>query len=125
MDICHLYDYEHQARIGAREYAKENCENIKRAMFNNSILRIWTEDGNVHQTFENLTLTTVIKKKVESNGFIIEEDETLKISMPEGTIIIWDENDGFIVPQCQMCTIEELKEELNDIDEIYNPKEEN
>lgn len=48
MDICHLYDYERQARIDAREYAKENCENIKRVIFNNSSLIIWTEDGTVH-----------------------------------------------------------------------------
>lgn len=48
MDVCHVYGYDCKARIGAREYAKENCETIKRVMFNNSILRIWTEDGNVH-----------------------------------------------------------------------------
>lgn len=48
MDICHLFDYERSARIGAREYAEKYCENIKRVMFNNSNLRIWTEDGNVH-----------------------------------------------------------------------------
>lgn len=55
MDICHLYDYENKARIGAREYAKENCENIKRVMFNNSSLRIWTEDGNIHHFMSRLT----------------------------------------------------------------------
>lgn len=48
MDICHLYDYEHDARIDAREYTEKHWENIKRIMFNNSSLRIWTEDGNVH-----------------------------------------------------------------------------
>lgn len=48
MDICHLYDCEHQARMAAREYAQENCENIKRVVFNNSSNKIWTEDGNVH-----------------------------------------------------------------------------
>lgn len=48
MDICHLYDYEHRAREGAREYAKEHCENIKKVVVNNSGLTIWTEDGNVH-----------------------------------------------------------------------------
>lgn len=48
MDICHLYDYEHQARMGAREYAQEHCEEVKRVMFNNANLRIWTEDANVH-----------------------------------------------------------------------------
>lgn len=48
MDVCHLYDYEHQASIGAREYAKENCKYIKKVMLNNSSLRIWTKDGNIH-----------------------------------------------------------------------------
>ena len=48
MDICHLYDYAHQAGIGAREYARDNCENIKRVMLQPNFNRIWTEDGNIH-----------------------------------------------------------------------------
>lgn len=48
MDICHLYDYEYQARIDARKYAKEHYEDIKRVVLNNSSLRIWTKDGNTH-----------------------------------------------------------------------------
>lgn len=48
VDICHLYDYENQARIGAIEYAKENCENIKRVIITNSEKMIWTEDGDIH-----------------------------------------------------------------------------
>lgn len=83
-----------------------------------------TEDGRVHQEFENLTLTTHIKHEVESNGFTISETSELVIKMPEGTILIWDEGEGFIVPQCQMCTLDELKEEITDIQEIYNQKEE-
>ena len=79
-----------------------------------------TEDGRVHQTFENLTLTTKIKTLVENAGFTIEEESELIIKMPEGTILIWDEGNGFIVPQCQMCTLEELQEEIKDIQEIYN-----
>lgn len=46
MDICHLYTYEYQARIGAKEYAQDNCENIKWVMLSN--LKIWTKDGNIH-----------------------------------------------------------------------------
>ena len=79
-----------------------------------------TEDGRVHQSFKDLTLTTVIKTKVENAGFVIEEDSTVKVTMPEGTILIWDEGEGFILPQCQMCTLEELEEEIKDIEEIYN-----
>lgn len=82
-----------------------------------------TEDGRVHQTFENLTLTTNIKTLVENAGFTIEEESKLTIKMPEGTILIWDEGEGFIVPQCQMCTLEELQEEIKDIHEIYNPED--
>lgn len=78
-----------------------------------------TEDGRVHQTFENLTLTTHIKNEVENGGFIIKETSELVIKMPEDTILIWDEGEGFIVPQCQMCTLSELQEEIKDIQEIY------
>jgi len=82
-----------------------------------------TEDGRVHQTFENLTLTTIIKSKVENAGFSIEEESKVVVKMPEGTILVWDEGEGFILPQCQMCTLDELAEEIKDIDEIYNNKE--
>lgn len=82
-----------------------------------------TEDGRVHQTFEDLTLTTTIKSKVENSGFSIEEDSTIKVKMPEGTILIWDEGEGFIVPQYQMCTLDELTQEIKDIEEIYDNEE--
>lgn len=79
-----------------------------------------TDDGRVHQEFENLTLKTYINHEVESNGFVINEKSELTIKMPEETILIWDEGEGFIVPQCQMCSLEELEEEIKDIKEIYN-----
>lgn len=81
-----------------------------------------TEDGRVHQTFKNLTLTTKIKNKVEDGGFTIEEESKLIVKVPEGTILVWDEGEGFIIPQCQMCTLDELQEEIEDIKEIYNPE---
>ena len=78
-----------------------------------------TEDGTVEQEFKDLTLTTRIKKVIEQGGFKIEEESTMKVTMPEGTILIWNEQEGFIVPQYQMCTLEELKEEIKDVEEIY------
>lgn len=85
-----------------------------------------TEDGTIKQTFKDLILTTTIKKELEQGGFKIEEESTMKVTVPEGTILIWSEQEGFIVPQYQMCTLEELKEEIKDIEEIYKeePKEE-
>lgn len=83
-----------------------------------------TEDGTVTQEFKDLTLTTTIKKEMEQGGFKIVEESTVKVTMPEGTVLIWNEQEGFIVPQYQMCTLEELKEEINDIENIYNGEEE-
>lgn len=82
-----------------------------------------TEDGTVEQEFKDLTLTTTIKKEMEQGGFKIVEDSTMKVTVPEGTILIWNEQEGFIVPQYQMCTLEELKEEINNIEAIYNEED--
>lgn len=78
-----------------------------------------TEDGTVKQEFKDLTLTTKIKKEIEQGGFKIVEESTMKVTVPEGTILIWNEQEGFIVPQYQMCTLEELKEEIDEVIDIY------
>jgi hypothetical protein len=82
-----------------------------------------TEDGTVTQEFKDLTLTTRIKKEMEQGGFKIVEESTMTVTMPEGTVLIWNEQEGFIVPQYQMCTLEELKEQIKDIEEIYNEEQ--
>ena len=82
-----------------------------------------TEDGTVEQHFENLTLTTKIKKEVEmneDNPYGIKEETTVSVTVLEGTILIWDENEGFIVPKTIMTTLDELKKEIDSIGNIYN-----
>jgi len=111
--------------MGKVEYytIKPNLKQIYgKKVFKDTEFKEKTEDGRVHQTFKDLTLTTKIKSKVENAGFTIKEDTTLTIKVPEGTILVWDEGEGFIIPQCQMCTLEELEEEIIDMKEIYNPK---
>lgn len=78
-----------------------------------------TEDGTVTQEFKNLTLTTKTMRKETLGKIEIEEESTIKIKVPSGTILIWNENDGFIVPQYQMCTLEEIEEDIKNIEEIY------
>lgn len=81
-----------------------------------------TENGQVTQHFENLTLTTNILKEVEMDGdhpYGIKEETTITVKVPENTILIWNEEEGFIVPQTQMTTLEELKKTIDDIDGIY------
>ena len=81
-----------------------------------------TEDGTVEQEFKNLTLTTRIKKSNTVGEYEISEESIMTVKVPEGTILIWNEQEGFIVPQFQMCTLDQLKEEINDMQEIYNPE---
>lgn len=82
-----------------------------------------TEDGTVTQTFKDLVLTTNIKKEIEQGGFKIEEESTMKVTVPEGTILIWNEQEGFIVPQYQMCTLEDVEEDIKNIREIYEQEQ--
>ncbi len=79
-----------------------------------------TEDGRVNQSFKNLTLTTHVKSKTKQGKFEIEEDSTMKIKVPEGTIFLWDEKQGFVIPQYVPTTLEDLKKEIEDIQQIYN-----
>ena len=82
-----------------------------------------TEDGRVTQEFKDLVLTTHVKSEIEQGGFKIEEESTMKVTVLEGTILVWNEQEGFIVPQFQMCTLEELEEDIKNIKEIYNQEE--
>lgn len=79
-----------------------------------------TENGKVKQTFKNLVLTTNVKNKTKQGNFEIEENSTMKIKVPEGTVLLWDENQGFVIPQYVPTTLEDLKKEIEDIQEIYN-----
>ena len=81
-----------------------------------------TEDGTVEQHFENLTLTTKTKREAEATEerpIGVKEEITMEVTVPEGTILIWDESEGFIVPQTQMTTLDELKKEIDSIKDIY------
>lgn len=78
-----------------------------------------TEDGTVEQVFKDLTLTTTIKREAEQGDYKIVEESKVTVTMPEGTILIWNEQEGFIVPQYQMTTLDDLKNEIDEIKEIY------
>lgn len=82
-----------------------------------------TENGTIRQHFENLTLTTRIKKKYKANvnnPYEFTEKSEIKIKVPEGSILIWSEEEGFILPQYQMCELSDIEKEIKDIKDIYN-----
>lgn len=88
----------------------------------------WTEDKKVHQTLNNLELVTEIhdtkKISILVNGEEknIEMEETSKIiqKLVTGIILIWDEMQGYIIPNYQMATLEEVEEDLKAMKEVYN-----
>ena len=90
----------------------------------------YTEDKTVHQTLKNLVLTTEINKENEFEGVKSTEHSILTQELPEGTILIWNELDGYIMPNVAVYKMKDLEEEIKQIKEIYkdntdmNPKEE-
>lgn len=86
----------------------------------------YTEDKRVHQTLKNCILTTYITNEEKGSVYgvkekVITKEETKIIqTIPEGVILIWSEKSGYIIPDIQMTTLEELKKEINEISNIYN-----
>ena len=85
----------------------------------------YTEDKKVHQTLKNCILTTYITNEEQGSVYgvneqVITKEETKIIqTLPEGVILIWSEKSGYIIPDIQMTTLDELSKEISDIQEIY------
>ena len=80
---------------------------------------------------ENGVLTTTIKDerkiKLLADGKEIEiesqEESTIVQKIPTGVILIWDEMQGYIIPQYQMATLDEIEDDLKAMKEVYNSTE--
>ena len=89
----------------------------------------YTEDKSVHQTLKDLVLTTEIKRESEYNDVKSTEESKMTQELPEGTILIWNELDGYIIPNVAVYKMKDLEEEIKEIKKIYknntdmNPKE--
>jgi hypothetical protein len=79
----------------------------------------YTDDKTVHQTLKDLIFTTEINKESEYNGVKSTEKSILTQELPEGTILIWNEATGYILPDRQVYKLKDLKEEINQIEDIY------
>lgn len=78
-----------------------------------------TDDKSVHQTLKDLVLTTEIKRESEYQGVKSTEYSKLTQELPENTILIWNEQQGYIIPDKQVYKLKDLKEEIAQIEEIY------
>ena len=93
----------------------------------------WTENKKVHQIMENGVLTTYINEErtitILGNGkeenVISKEESKIVQEIPTGVILIWDEEQGYIIPQYQMATLDEIEAELLAMKEVYNDSQGN
>ena len=80
----------------------------------------YTEDKTVHQTLKDLKLTTEITRETEYNGIKSTEKSVLTQELPENIILIWDMQQGYMIPDRQVYKLNELKEEIKQVEEIYS-----
>lgn len=93
----------------------------------------WTENKKVHQVMENGVLTTYINEErtitILGNGkeekVVSKEESKIVQEIPTGVILIWDEEQGYIIPQYQMATLDEIEAELLAMKEVYNDSQGN
>lgn len=78
-----------------------------------------TDDKTVHQTLKDLVLTTEINKESEYAGVKSTEYSKLTQELPEGIVLIWNEQQGYIIPDRAVYKLKDLKEEIGEIEEIY------
>ena len=78
-----------------------------------------TENGEIHQTLKDCVLTTEINREW-THGDIKNTLRSVQTEeLPEGTIIIWSELQGYIVPNVPMYKLRELEEDIRAVKEVY------
>lgn len=79
----------------------------------------YTDDKTVHQTLKDLVLTTEINK--ESKYLDVKSTEYSKLTqeLPEGIVLIWNEGQGYVIPDKQVYKLKDLKEEIKQVEDIY------
>lgn len=88
-----------------------------------------TDNKEVKQTLKDLVLTTEINKEWEYNGVKSTLHSVQTEELQEGTILLWSELDGYIIPAQAVYKLKDLEEEITLIKETYkdntdiNPKE--
>ena len=78
-----------------------------------------SENGEIHQTLKNCVLTTEINKEWQQGDIKNTYHSVQTEVLPEGTIIIWSEAEGYIVPNVPMYKLKDLEAEIKEIKEIY------
>ena len=78
-----------------------------------------TDNGEIHQTLKNCVLTTEINREWKQGEIKNTLHSKQTEELPEGTIIIWSELQGYIVPNVAMYKLKDLEDEIAVIKEAY------
>lgn len=78
-----------------------------------------TDNGEVHQTLKDLVLITEINKNSEYAGVKSTEYSKLTQEIPEGTILLWSEQEGYIIPNVPVYKLKDLEEEIKQVKDVY------
>lgn len=84
---------------------------------------VYNDDKSVHQTMKDLKLITEVSRESEYNGIKSKEESKLTTEIPEGTVIIWGEDTGYIIPNYHMVKVEDAIKSLEQIQDITEPIE--
>ena len=72
----------------------------------------FTEDKSIEQTLKDCKLTTKVKRTYDFEGIETIDSSHFAQIIPEGTILIWSERDGYTVPNQKMVLADEAIELL-------------
>lgn len=85
---------------------------------------IYNDDKTVHQILKDFKLTTEIKKEYEYKGLKMKEESKVETEIPEGMILIYSEETGYVISEYPMVKAEEAIEALEKLKDITKPIEE-
>lgn len=82
-----------------------------------------TDNGEVHQTLKDCVLTTEINREWTEGGIknVLKSVQTEEL--PEGTVLIWNEQMGYIVPNVGVCKLRDVEADIKAVKEIYADNE--
>ena len=83
----------------------------------------YNDDKTVHQVFNKGKLTTHIKRESNYNGIKSVETSNLVTEVPEGIVLLWDEQNGYIIPNYHMVKVSEAIETLKGVEGVTKPIE--
>lgn len=71
-----------------------------------------TEDGTIHQIIKGTKFITEVKQEHKQGEISIKEESKLEMEIPEGTILIYQPGQGYVLPEIPVGKIDDIKEEL-------------